>query len=156
MAGNTENKLANSILLVPDYEAIVVAEQTGYGLINSEGKELIPSATQNFYTTSSAGVNSYFLTYQGNVMNVLEYLKAMGFKPVNEEKKITVADDEDEKTNKQNNENKEQNNTNSQANNQTNENTETTNEVNNNTQNKETKTVTVSDNNQNNTSVNAN
>lgn len=40
--GTSNNKIGNNLLLIPEYEAIVVQKDKYYGLINSSGRELIP------------------------------------------------------------------------------------------------------------------
>ena len=46
-----------------------------YGLYNSSGKELILPLVTDMYVINNSGENQYYLTYQGNTMNVIEYLQ---------------------------------------------------------------------------------
>lgn len=76
---------ANSLLLVPEYEAIVVNKDKLYGLFNSSGKELIQALTTDMYVINSSGENKYYLTYLGNPMDIINYLKnTIGIEPVKE------------------------------------------------------------------------
>ena len=70
-------------MLVPEYEAIVVCQNKLYGLFNSSGKELIPALVTDMYAITSSGENQYYLTYQGNTMDVIKYLRdTLGIQPV--------------------------------------------------------------------------
>lgn len=90
--GSTTSKIANNLLLIPEYEAIVVCENGLYGIINSSGKELIPSLVTDMYAITSAGKKSYYLTYNGQTLDVIDYLQnTLGIDPVN--KNTTVTDE---------------------------------------------------------------
>ncbi len=79
----SKNNSADSLLLVPEYEAIVVCQNKLYGLFNSSGKELIPALVTDMYAITSSGENQYYLTYQGNTMDVIKYLRdTLGIQPV--------------------------------------------------------------------------
>ena len=83
VVGTSTNKTANNILLIPEYEGIIVCKDKLYGVINSSGKELIPPATTNIYSITSSGMNSYYLTYNKETMDVIDYLEnTLGLKPV--------------------------------------------------------------------------
>lgn len=84
-SGTSSNKSANSLLLVPEYEGIVVYKDKLYGLIDASGKELIPIAVTDMYSIISSGQKTYYLTYEKNTMNVLDYLENdLGIPPVTE------------------------------------------------------------------------
>ena len=62
---------------------IVVYKDKMYGLYNSSGKELILPLVTDMYVINNSGENQYYLTYQGNTMNVIEYLQnVLGLDPV--------------------------------------------------------------------------
>lgn len=70
-----DSKLANNLLLIPEYEGIVVKKDDYYGLINLSGQTLIPIVVTNMYSITNSNKNTYYLTYQENTMNVIEYLR---------------------------------------------------------------------------------
>lgn len=91
-SGGSGNQVvnANNVLLIPEYEGIVVKKGGLYGIVNSEGKELIPIALQSVYSTTSAGEETYYMIYQNNTMNVINYIKKNVIKP-NEENSPNVG-----------------------------------------------------------------
>ena len=66
---------ANDILLVPQYEGIIIKKNDLYGLIDSQGNALLPIALQSIYSTTSAGEDTYYMIYNGKRMNVIDYIK---------------------------------------------------------------------------------
>lgn len=68
-------KNANSVLLIPEYEGIVVRIDNLYGIIDSSGTQLIPVALQSVYSTISEGEQTYHMIYENNEMNVVDYIK---------------------------------------------------------------------------------
>lgn len=75
LSNSSKNNQANSLVVIPEYEAIVVCKDKLYGLYNSSGKELILPLVTDMYVINNSGENQYYLTYQGNTMNVIEYLQ---------------------------------------------------------------------------------
>ena len=83
LSNSSKNNQASSLIVIPEYEAIVVRKDGLYGLYNSSGKELILPLVTDMYVINNSGENQYYLTYQGNTMNVIEYLKnVLGLEPV--------------------------------------------------------------------------
>lgn len=83
LSNSSKNNQANSLVVIPEYEAIVVCKDKLYGLYNSSGKELILPLVTDMYVINNSGENQYYLTYQGNTMNVIEYLQnVLGLEPV--------------------------------------------------------------------------
>lgn len=66
---------ANNVLLIPEYEGIVVKKGGLYGIVDSKGQELLPIALKSIYSTTSAGQETYFMIYQNEVRNVIDYIK---------------------------------------------------------------------------------
>lgn len=100
VVGTSASKTANNILLIPEYEGIIVCKDKLYGIINSSGKELIPPATTNIYSITSSGENSYYLTYNKQTLNVIDYLKnTLGLQPVTENKGTTNNQNTNKETN---------------------------------------------------------
>lgn len=70
----TNGQTVNSVLLIPDFEAIVVKEGDMYGIINAKGEELVPSVLTAVYSATSNGKETYYMIYQGQTINVINYL----------------------------------------------------------------------------------
>ena len=68
--GTTKDKGTNKVLIIPDYDAIVVKKDKMYGLVDTKGKELIPCILEEIYSITEAGQNNYYITYQGNKINL--------------------------------------------------------------------------------------
>lgn len=85
--GNLTGKVVNNLLVIPSYKAIVFGKdyetQNGsstskvkkYGIYDYTGNELIVTALDNAYFITNAGVNTYQMEYEGNTLNIEEYLK---------------------------------------------------------------------------------
>lgn len=77
-SGETKNKIgsetANSLIIIPNYKAIVLRKNGKYGIYNTKGIELVQCALDSAYSTSKGGVNTYYMVYNGQVMNIAEYL----------------------------------------------------------------------------------
>ena len=124
---NGEENL-NSVLLVPQYEGIVVSKNNVYGLIDSEGKTLLPIALQSIYSITSEGEENYYMLYNNQLMNVIDYIKKWVRPDKNESNNQTNTENTENTNNEQTTQNTQQNNTSTENTTQTN-----TNEVENNT-----------------------
>jgi len=71
----------NNMLLLEDYEGIVVGKEKLYGLINSQGKELLPCALYQVYSVVNAGRETIYMSYYGE-HDMIKYLETNGFKKV--------------------------------------------------------------------------
>ncbi len=117
--GNTVSgtQNANNILLVPQYEGIIVKKGELYGLIDSDGSQLIPNVLTAFYSITSSGETTYYMTTNTQTLNVIEYIKQY----------VKNTEDIKQENNNQN-ENTNQENTNQEnSNSQTTEDNQTTN-----------------------------
>lgn len=74
-SGSTTSQTANNILLVPEYEGIVVKQGELYGLVDSKGNELLPAVLTSIYSTTSAGEETYHMIYNNQEMNVITYIE---------------------------------------------------------------------------------
>ncbi|MGN1327418.1 MAG: WG repeat-containing protein, partial [Clostridia bacterium] len=89
----SKNTLANTLLLIPEYEAIVACKDGLYGLFNSSGKELIPALVTDMYSIIASGEKMYYLTYLGETRDVIDYLQnVLGIRPVTESGQDTTID----------------------------------------------------------------
>ena len=76
-AKSIKDKVANNVLVIPEVDGIVVYQENKeartayYGIINSEGKELVPIALDTLYSVTTNGKNSYTMTNNG----IIEYIQ---------------------------------------------------------------------------------
>lgn len=75
------NKTVNPLLLVHKYKALVLgktdteAKKTYYGIFDYTGKQLVPTRLDSAYSITSAGTNTYYMIYNGNEINIEEYIE---------------------------------------------------------------------------------
>ena len=141
---------ANNILLIPEYQGIIVKNNNFYGIVDSNGKTLIPIALKTVYSVIASGEETFYMIYNEQKMNVIAYIQKY-VKPEN-----TNNNTNQNNTNNENNTNTVGNN--QETNNVTNEqtaNNQTVNDVQTNNQ-QTTNTVPTNANtvNQNNTTSN--
>lgn len=83
--GVTNNKNVNNVITIPSIEGIVVYKEIDnktrlYGIMSSEGKELVPVALDTVYSITNAGKEEYYMINQNNTYNVEEYVRKYVFK----------------------------------------------------------------------------
>ena len=69
---------ARNLLVIPDYNLIVVGRDKKYGLINSLGEDIVIMALDDAYMVISGGEKKYYMTYNDNRMDIEEYLEQQG------------------------------------------------------------------------------
>ncbi len=80
-AKSIKDKVANNVLVIPEVDGIVVYQENKeartayYGIINTEGKELVPIALDTLYSVTTNGKNSYTMTNNGNTYDIIEYIQ---------------------------------------------------------------------------------
>jgi len=74
--GISINKTENNVLLIPDVKGIVVYQNGLYGVMNITGTKLVPTAVQEIYKVSSSGVNTYYMTYNNEKIDLVNWIKA--------------------------------------------------------------------------------
>lgn len=72
------SKDARNLLIVPEYNLIVVGRDKKYGLINSMGEDIVIMALDDAYMVISGGEKKYYMTYNDNRMDIEEYLEQQG------------------------------------------------------------------------------
>lgn len=77
----TTNKDAINLLIIPDYNVMVVAKDKKYALVNSVGTRLCNWVLDDVYMTISAGTKYYNMNYNNTSANVLDFLDEIGVKP---------------------------------------------------------------------------
>ena len=78
VASTTKDKSVNNLLVLPEYEGIVLNIDYGeeqnkikkYGIVNSLGEELVPFGLEEIYSITSQGKEEYFVVYQGNTLSL--------------------------------------------------------------------------------------
>lgn len=74
---NTGSNTKN-LLLIPSYKAIVMGKVKDnkkiYGIYSNEGKELVACALTKVYSITKSGIETYYMEYQGNDMDVEAYI----------------------------------------------------------------------------------
>lgn len=130
VVGTSVSSSANNLLVIPDYEAIVVMKNKKYGLVNSVGQELIACGLDNIYSVTSNGQTTYQMEYIGQILDVEDYLEQHGIKKVDPNKEVTDSGADINITGTQNNTTdtqggQNQTNTNNTANESTNETNQT-------------------------------
>lgn len=71
----SQKKATNSILVIPEYEAIIVGKDKTYGIVDSTGKQLVPCVVTTIYSTTTGGVDEYFMEYNGQLYNIKNYFE---------------------------------------------------------------------------------
>ena len=60
--GTQSNRNSNNVLIVPQYEAIVVGQGDKYGIISSTGEFYVPVGLDSVYSITSSGEDKYYMT----------------------------------------------------------------------------------------------
>jgi len=95
VAGTSNDTSANNVVIIPDYEAIVISKDKKYGIINSIGKELIPCALDTVYTVTNSGITTYQMEYSGQKLNVEKYFEAHGIQKAITETEYNTSNEDD-------------------------------------------------------------
>lgn len=74
--GTSVTKTENNLLLVPEVQGIVVCKNGLYGLMTPNGSKLVPTSLTEMYKVTNSGVNSYYMTYNEQKIDVVEWVKA--------------------------------------------------------------------------------
>ncbi len=70
----TTNKNAMNLLVIPNYNVMIVNQDNKYGIINSEGRELVRLILDDAYMYVSGGQTYYKMTYNNQELDIIEYL----------------------------------------------------------------------------------
>ena len=71
---SNENYTANSTLLIPKYELIVVKDNDLYGIYKSNGEQIIRTALTSVYSITSKGEDTYYMVFNDEILNVIDYI----------------------------------------------------------------------------------
>lgn len=104
-SGSSNEKNTNNVLLIPEYEGIVVKKKSdsanSYGLIDSNGEKLLPTSLKTIYSTISEGEETYYGIYGNKVLNIISYIEK-NVRPKQEKNDISSTQNSNT-TNKENN-----------------------------------------------------
>lgn len=63
IGGGTSNANSSNVLIIPQYEAIVVGKEDKFGIINKNGEEYVPIILDSVYCITSSGEDKYYMTF---------------------------------------------------------------------------------------------
>ncbi len=77
------SKEALNLLIVPDYNVVVVGKNDKYTLINENGKQPFRAFVDDIYMIINGGQKHYYMTANDNTYDVEDYLDRIGVKTIN-------------------------------------------------------------------------
>ena len=83
--GPSVTKTENNLLLIPEVQGIVVCKNEFYGLMTPQGTKLVPVSLTEMYKVTNAGKNTYYMTYNEQKINVLDWIEAKSNQTVTEQ-----------------------------------------------------------------------
>ena len=81
--GFIKSQSSNNLLVIPEYNVIVVKKDEKYNLITLEGKKVFKVFVDNIYQTTEGGETKYYMTYNNQTTEVLSLLEKSGIKAEN-------------------------------------------------------------------------
>ena len=66
----TATKTTGNLLVIDEYELIVIKQGKQYGLINTSAQELFRPEADDMYSITNAGVKSYYMSYNGRTYDL--------------------------------------------------------------------------------------
>lgn len=114
------SKDALNLLLVPDYNVIVVCKNEKYTLLNENGEYPFRAYVDDIYMIINAGQKHYYMTANDTTYDVEDYLDKIGVKTNNKQNSNT-SQSNNSNNEEQNNEQNENKNTNEEQNQQENQ-----------------------------------
>ena len=79
----SNNKDAMNLLIIPNYDVVVVCKDKKYGLINSQGQTISAVVCDDIYMSISGGQTHYYMNYNDTRYDIEERLDSSGVKPRN-------------------------------------------------------------------------
>lgn len=79
------SKEALNLLVVPDYNVLVVCQNNKYTLINENGKRPFNALVDDIYMVINGGQKHYYMTANDNTYDVEDYLDRIGVKTTNKQ-----------------------------------------------------------------------
>ena len=118
----TSNKEAINLLVIPNYDMIVVSNNGKYGLINISGEEKLATIADDIYMTIESGTKHYNILANDNIRDAEDYLDYIGIVARNENGEVLNENTINNNSEKNNNNNNTTNNSNATEQNNTNKN----------------------------------
>ena len=66
----TTTKTTGNLLLIDEYELIVIKQGKQYGLVNTSAEELFRPEAEDMYSITNAGIKSYYMLYHGRTYDL--------------------------------------------------------------------------------------
>ena len=63
VSGTQSNSMNNNVIIIPEYEAIVLGENDKYGIISSRGELYIPFMLDSVYSVTVSGQDQFYMTF---------------------------------------------------------------------------------------------
>jgi len=73
--GSSQKKSTNNLIIIPEYQAIIVGKDKFYGIVDAKGKQLVPFVLTTIYSITTEGVEEYFMEFEGNIYNIKDYFE---------------------------------------------------------------------------------
>ena len=73
----TTSKNAMNLLVIPNYNVMIVNTDNKYGIINSEGVEIITPILDDAYMYVSGGETYYTMTFNDQELDIIDYLNSI-------------------------------------------------------------------------------
>ena len=74
----SSNKDAINLLLIPNYNMMVVCQNKKYALVNSSGKTIIQPILDDVYMTINSGKKYYYMNFNDKKIDIEEFLDQQG------------------------------------------------------------------------------
>lgn len=99
----SNNKEAINLLLIPEYNVIVVGKNKKYTLLNSAGEQLYPIRFDDIYMTVTSGTTNYYMIYNDEKIDAREELDKIGISTNSNSSSKSSNTNTDENTTQTNN-----------------------------------------------------
>ncbi len=102
----SSNKDAQNLLVIPDYNVIVVCKDKKYALVNASGEQIIRAVADDIYMTVESGQTKYYILANNTKIDAEEWLdRYTGTKSsddTNDEKSSNTSNEENTQNNEEN------------------------------------------------------
>ena len=63
VTGTQSNRVNNNVLIIPQFEAIVIGKEEKYEIVSSLGEQYVPLILNSVYSVTSSGEDKYYMTF---------------------------------------------------------------------------------------------
>ena len=74
----SSNRDAINLLLIPNYNLLVVCQNRKYGLVSSDGETVVRTMIDDVYMTITSGKTYYYMNVNNQTINIEEWLDSVG------------------------------------------------------------------------------